>query len=129
MDCGPIVLYCFSNIVPARLQCTIVLSMLSKQCTSLPQGLKSPEVKIKWPNDLYSKGLKVGGVLCTSTYSSKKFNIVVGEYRSGFPFGIWCSSGRKKFILVYVERTYLSRELKECIFLHFLALAREHGIS
>jgi len=40
--------------------------------------LKAPEVKIKWPNDLYAKGLKVGGVLCTSTYSAKKFHIVVG---------------------------------------------------
>jgi biotin--protein ligase len=38
-----------------------------------------PEVKIKWPNDLYAKGLKIGGVLCTSTYSSKKFNVVIGK--------------------------------------------------
>jgi biotin--protein ligase len=37
-----------------------------------------PEVKIKWPNDLYAKGLKIGGVLCTSTYSSKNFNVVIG---------------------------------------------------
>jgi hypothetical protein len=42
------------------------------------QDLKAPEVKIKWPNDLYAKGLKVGGVLYTSTYSAKKFHIVVG---------------------------------------------------
>uniref|UniRef100_A0A1D1XW64 Biotin--protein ligase n=1 Tax=Anthurium amnicola TaxID=1678845 RepID=A0A1D1XW64_9ARAE len=28
-------------------------------------------VKIKWPNDLYLNGLKVGGILCTSTYRSK----------------------------------------------------------
>lgn len=60
--------------------------MLSKQCTSLLQGLQPPEVKIKWPNDLYANGLKVGGVLCTSTYSSKKFNIVVGEHGS---FSFW----------------------------------------
>lgn len=42
------------------------------------QGLVCPDVRIKWPNDLYAKGLKVGGVLCTSTYSCKKFNLVVG---------------------------------------------------
>ncbi|BBN06950.1 biotin---protein ligase [Marchantia polymorpha subsp. ruderalis] len=42
------------------------------------KGIAAPEVRIKWPNDLYAKGLKVGGVLCTSTYSAKTFNIVVG---------------------------------------------------
>lgn len=46
---------------------------------SFPQGLQAPEVRIKWPNDLYAEGLKIGGVLCTSTYSSKKFNIVIGK--------------------------------------------------
>ncbi|KAL2634002.1 hypothetical protein R1flu_005481 [Riccia fluitans] len=42
------------------------------------KGTPAPEVRIKWPNDLYAKGLKIGGVLCTSTYSAKTFNIVVG---------------------------------------------------
>ncbi|XP_074279511.1 biotin--protein ligase 1, chloroplastic-like [Silene latifolia] len=41
-------------------------------------GLPQLEVKIKWPNDLYLNGLKVGGILCTSTYRAKKFNISVG---------------------------------------------------
>lgn len=41
-------------------------------------GLPQLGVKIKWPNDLFLNGLKVGGVLCTSTYKSKKFNISVG---------------------------------------------------
>ncbi|XP_051123837.1 biotin--protein ligase 2-like [Andrographis paniculata] len=36
------------------------------------------DVRIKWPNDLYLHGLKVGGILCTSTYKSKKFNVSVG---------------------------------------------------
>ncbi|XAR55599.1 Biotin--[acetyl-CoA-carboxylase] ligase [Bertholletia excelsa] len=36
------------------------------------------DVRIKWPNDLYLNGLKVGGILCTSTYKSKKFNISAG---------------------------------------------------
>jgi biotin--protein ligase len=27
------------------------------------------DAKIKWPNDLYSGGLKIGGVLCSSSYS------------------------------------------------------------
>ncbi|XP_077213386.1 biotin--protein ligase 2-like [Tasmannia lanceolata] len=41
-------------------------------------GLPHLDVKIKWPNDLYLNGLKVGGILCTSTYKSKKFNISAG---------------------------------------------------
>ncbi|KAI3984106.1 hypothetical protein MKX01_035233 [Papaver californicum] len=42
------------------------------------KGFPYLDLKIKWPNDLYSNGLKVGGVLCTSTYSSKKFNVSAG---------------------------------------------------
>ncbi|XP_020209630.1 biotin--protein ligase 1, chloroplastic [Cajanus cajan] len=41
-------------------------------------GLPCIDVKIKWPNDLYLNGSKVGGILCTSTYKSKKFNVSAG---------------------------------------------------
>ncbi|KAL6210316.1 hypothetical protein ACLB2K_015549 [Fragaria x ananassa] len=41
-------------------------------------GLPYIDVRIKWPNDLYLNGLKVGGILCTSTYKSKKFNVSAG---------------------------------------------------
>ncbi|KAK4751773.1 hypothetical protein SAY87_020571 [Trapa incisa] len=41
-------------------------------------GLPYLDVRIKWPNDLYLNGLKVGGILCTSTYRSKKFNVCAG---------------------------------------------------
>ncbi|XP_023640065.1 biotin--protein ligase 1, chloroplastic isoform X1 [Capsella rubella] len=41
------------------------------------KGLPYIDVKIKWPNDLYLDGLKVGGILCTSTYRSKKFHILL----------------------------------------------------
>lgn len=41
-------------------------------------GVQAPDVRIKWPNDLYVRGVKIGGVLCTSTYRAKTFNIVVG---------------------------------------------------
>ncbi|KAL3845565.1 hypothetical protein ACJIZ3_002968 [Penstemon smallii] len=44
----------------------------------LQNGVPSLDVRIKWPNDLYLDGLKVGGILCTSTYRSKKFNITAG---------------------------------------------------
>jgi len=39
---------------------------------------RAVDVRIKWPNDLYSGGLKIGGVLCASTYSSGAFDVVVG---------------------------------------------------
>ncbi|KAG8378316.1 hypothetical protein BUALT_Bualt08G0124700 [Buddleja alternifolia] len=41
-------------------------------------GMPPLDVRIKWPNDLYLDGLKVGGILCTSTYKSKKFNVNAG---------------------------------------------------
>ncbi|KAM7518960.1 hypothetical protein LguiB_017922 [Lonicera macranthoides] len=41
-------------------------------------GVPHVDVRIKWPNDLYIDGLKVGGILCTSTYKSKKFNVSAG---------------------------------------------------
>ncbi|KAG6551279.1 hypothetical protein Mapa_007206 [Marchantia paleacea] len=53
-----------------------VIEAFEENCKA--KGIVAPEVRIKWPNDLYAKGLKVGGVLCTSTYSAKTFNIVVG---------------------------------------------------
>lgn len=45
---------------------------------SLRNGIPPLDVRIKWPNDIYLDGLKVGGILCTSTYRSKKFNISAG---------------------------------------------------
>ena len=39
---------------------------------------RSVDVRVKWPNDLYSGGLKIGGVLCTSTYTEGAFDVVVG---------------------------------------------------
>ncbi|CAN1194498.1 Biotin--protein ligase 1, chloroplastic [Linum perenne] len=42
------------------------------------KGLPYIDTRIKWPNDIYLNGLKVGGILCTSTYRSKKFNISAG---------------------------------------------------
>ncbi|XP_073009596.1 biotin--protein ligase 2-like isoform X1 [Typha latifolia] len=42
------------------------------------KGLTQLDVRIKWPNDIYLNGLKVGGILCTSTYRSKCFNVCAG---------------------------------------------------
>ncbi|PWA52385.1 holocarboxylase synthase 1 [Artemisia annua] len=45
---------------------------------ALRNGIPPLNVRIKWPNDLYLDGLKVGGILCTYTYRSKKFNVSAG---------------------------------------------------
>ena len=38
-----------------------------------------PQLSLKWPNDIYAASQKIAGVLCTSTYRDKRFNVVVGE--------------------------------------------------
>ncbi|KAL0041637.1 hypothetical protein WJX79_010263 [Trebouxia sp. C0005] len=38
----------------------------------------SININIKWPNDVYSKNLKIGGILCHSTYQSMEFQVVIG---------------------------------------------------
>ncbi|KAI3912222.1 hypothetical protein MKW98_012033 [Papaver atlanticum] len=53
-----------------------VVEALKDVCDA--KGFPYLDLKIKWPNDLYLNGLKVGGVLCTSTYSSKKFSVSAG---------------------------------------------------
>ena len=35
-------------------------------------------MRIKWPNDVYGVGLKLGGVLCQSAYRGGRFQVVVG---------------------------------------------------
>ncbi|XP_042503511.1 biotin--protein ligase 1, chloroplastic-like [Macadamia integrifolia] len=66
------------RVVPL-LQYVVTLAMaeaINAICDA--NGLPHLGVRIKWPNDLYLNGMKVGGVLCTSTYKSKKFNVSVG---------------------------------------------------
>nr|CAB3448943.1 unnamed protein product [Digitaria exilis] len=61
------------------MQYVICLSMteaIKELCRA--KGLPELDVRIKWPNDLYLKGLKVGGILCTSSYEAKVYNICTG---------------------------------------------------
>jgi Biotin/lipoate A/B protein ligase family len=37
------------------------------------------DVRIKWPNDLYSGSAKIGGVLCHSMYRDREFQVCVAE--------------------------------------------------
>lgn len=56
--------------------CLAVTEAIKNVCDK--NGFPYIDVRIKWPNDLYLNGVKIGGILCTSTYSSKKFNVSVG---------------------------------------------------
>ncbi|KAF0919466.1 hypothetical protein E2562_029467 [Oryza meyeriana var. granulata] len=56
--------------------CLAMTEAIKELCCA--KGLPELEVKIKWPNDLYLKGLKVGGILCTSFYQPKVYNICTG---------------------------------------------------
>jgi biotin-[acetyl-CoA-carboxylase] ligase BirA-like protein len=46
------------------------------QC--LRQNYTELEVQVKWPNDLYLKGAKLGGILCESAGSGARSFIVIG---------------------------------------------------
>lgn len=35
-------------------------------------------MRIKWPNDIYAKGLKIGGILCQSVYRDGVFHLIIG---------------------------------------------------
>ena len=52
------------------------LALLSAGCAEV--GPHPLELRIKWPNDVYGRGLKVGGVLCGSTHSDGFFRVSVG---------------------------------------------------
>ncbi|CAH9082707.1 unnamed protein product [Cuscuta europaea] len=59
-------------------------------------GASHLNVRIKWPNDLYLDGLKVGGILCTSTYKSQKFNVSAGfQPLEELYFKSWLHSGQR----------------------------------
>nr|XP_018685361.1 PREDICTED: biotin--protein ligase 1, chloroplastic isoform X3 [Musa acuminata subsp. malaccensis] len=62
-------------------------------------GLPQLDIRIKWPNDLYLNGLKVGGILCTSTYRSKHFNVCAGfQSLEELYYKTWLHSGQKVVI-------------------------------
>lgn len=66
------------RVVP-HLQYVVCLAMTEAiKAICLEQGTPHLDVRIKWPNDLYLGGLKVGGILSTSVYRSKKFYVSAG---------------------------------------------------
>ena len=71
-----------SKVTPSFIHYNLCCCCFLFHANTLPyalQGLPQLDVRIKWPNDLYLNGLKVGGILCTSTYKSNKFNVSAGK--------------------------------------------------
>jgi biotin--protein ligase len=52
-------------------RCTLICNCLYLQ------GLE-PDVQVKWPNDIYSSGVKIGGTLIHTTYQGNSFNVLTG---------------------------------------------------
>ncbi|MQL88976.1 hypothetical protein Taro_021545 [Colocasia esculenta] len=57
---------------------TLLVSLFMHTLADVREGLPNLSLRIKWPNDLYLNGLKLGGILCTSSYRSKKFHVSAG---------------------------------------------------
>ena len=49
---------------------TDIMSSISRQAPL--------DIKIKWPNDVYSSGLKLGGILCHSSFRDGQFHVIMG---------------------------------------------------
>ena len=66
---------CASQFPPAA-----ALPTFRHTCTLVClQSLLQPlDVRVKWPNDIYVSGLKIGGILINTTISQGRFNIVCG---------------------------------------------------
>ena len=67
-----------------KMQMRFTMLCVSNSCmiahvSSVKIAVQTLKLSIKWPNDLYADGMKIGGILCNSTYSDKKFNVVVGK--------------------------------------------------
>jgi biotin--protein ligase len=85
---------CFSVKLQTRnsallpfMQYIVAITMIeTTNALCLPETITNPpwEVRIKWPNDIYavnnltSERLKVGGILCQSSYMSGIFDVCVG---------------------------------------------------
>ncbi|EGG23402.1 biotin ligase 3 [Cavenderia fasciculata] len=50
---------------------------LVKAVDSICPKMKEP-VRLKWPNDVYCGGKKIGGILCQSNYFGGSFDVVIG---------------------------------------------------
>lgn len=58
--------------------CLAVRQGIMDALEPLLQGAPPPPVRIKWPNDIYAHGLKIGGALIHTTWQTDRFNVVTG---------------------------------------------------
>lgn len=50
----------------------------ASKCLCLSRGTTPLDLKIKWPNDVYAGPLKLGGILCHSSFRDGQFYVTVG---------------------------------------------------
>jgi biotin---protein ligase len=62
--------HCFSKSTSAAADNS---SMINKISRRFPL-----DIKIKWPNDIYAGGLKLGGILCHSSFRDGQFHVIMG---------------------------------------------------
>ncbi len=67
---------CAAFFVPIVLQLKSCNAAL--QAAGLGSSSGGVDVRIKWPNDVYAGQLKLGGILCHSSYRDRKFHVIMG---------------------------------------------------
>eukprot|EP00002_Diphylleia_rotans_P004087 TRINITY_DN1293_c0_g2_i4.p1 TRINITY_DN1293_c0_g2~~TRINITY_DN1293_c0_g2_i4.p1 ORF type:complete len:318 (+),score=63.64 TRINITY_DN1293_c0_g2_i4:144-1097(+) len=114
----------FSCVIPISkgatlpfLQYLVTLSIV-ESIKSRP-GLHDADVRIKWPNDVYGQGLKIGGILCQTDTFAGNFRVTIG-------FGMNVSNEKPTISLNHVLSPYESspisrEELLAVFFNHFEA--------
>jgi len=75
----PFLQYVVALSIAQGIQSEAKLCLLSHGQAAAAQGA-AMVCRIKWPNDIYSGNLKLGGVICESTYDmdTKLYNVTVG---------------------------------------------------
>ncbi|KAL4422552.1 hypothetical protein ABPG75_008749 [Micractinium tetrahymenae] len=73
----PFVQYIVSLAVVQAVQAVAAAALQAAGLGSSSSG-SSIDVRIKWPNDVYAGQLKLGGILCHSSYRERKFYVIMG---------------------------------------------------
>lgn len=55
-----------------------VAALAAADAVSAERAWNGTEIRIKWPNDVYAKDAKIGGVLCEATLRDGEFHVTVG---------------------------------------------------
>ncbi|KAL4424720.1 hypothetical protein ABPG77_000063 [Micractinium sp. CCAP 211/92] len=71
----PFVQYIVSLAIVQAVQAAAASAL---QAAGLGSSSGGVDVRIKWPNDVYAGQLKLGGILCHSSYRDRKFHVIMG---------------------------------------------------